>query len=63
LVAIALLVFETFRVPAAVEFDNRAPLATDEVDIVAIDGLLSDEFEAAQFVERECVFTIRVPPA
>jgi hypothetical protein len=33
---------------AAVEFDNQAPLTTDNVDVVAIDRLLASEFEAAE---------------
>ena len=33
---------------AAVEFDAQASLAANEVDVVAIDGLLADEFEAAE---------------
>ena len=41
-------VFAAFRVLAAIELDNQAWLATNEIDIVAIDRLLADEFEAAQ---------------
>jgi hypothetical protein len=33
---------------AAIEFDNQAALATNEVDIVAVDWFLADEFEAAK---------------
>jgi hypothetical protein len=33
---------------AAVELDNQAPLATNEISVVSIDGLLADEFEAAE---------------
>ena len=47
-IAVALPVFLTSGVLAAVEFDNQAPLATNEVDVVAIDGLLADEFEAVE---------------
>jgi hypothetical protein len=32
---------------AAVEFDNQAPLATNKVDVVPIDGRLANEFETA----------------
>ena len=32
----------------AVELDNQVPLAANEVDVVSIDGLLADEFEAAE---------------
>jgi len=32
----------------AVELDNQAPLAANEVDVVSINGLLADEFEAAE---------------
>jgi hypothetical protein len=50
---------------AAVEFDNQAPLAASKVNVVAIDRLLTDEFEAAElptanaypqreFCGREC---------
>jgi hypothetical protein len=64
-VAVALPVFRAFRMLAAVEFDNQAPLATNEVDVVAVYGLLADEFEAAElptanacpqreFCSREC---------
>jgi hypothetical protein len=49
----------------AVELDNQAPLAANEVDIVVIDGLLADKFAAAElptakacpqreFCGREC---------
>src|SRR5882762_9556368 len=33
---------------AAVEFDDQAPLAANEVDVIAIDRLLANEFEAAE---------------
>jgi hypothetical protein len=33
---------------AAVEFDDQAPLAANEVDLIAIDRLLANEFEAAE---------------
>jgi hypothetical protein len=33
---------------AAVELDNQAPLATNGVDVVSIDRLLANEFEAAE---------------
>ena len=33
---------------AAVEFDDQAPLAANEVEVVAIDQLLANEFEAAE---------------
>ena len=36
-----------FRVLAAVELDNQAPLTTDKVDVVVFDRLLASEFEAA----------------
>jgi hypothetical protein len=50
---------------AAVEFDNQASLAADEIDVISINGLLADEFEAAElptakacpereFCGREC---------
>jgi len=63
--AIALPVFGAFRVLAAVELNYQAPLAADKVDVVAIDGLLTSEFEAAElssanacpqreFCRREC---------
>jgi hypothetical protein len=32
----------------AVEFDDQAPLAANEVDVVAIDGLLANKFKAAE---------------
>jgi hypothetical protein len=32
----------------AVEFDNQAALAANEVNVVSIDRLLADEFEAAE---------------
>src|SRR4029077_830934 len=62
---VALSVFSAFRVLAAVEFDNQAPFAAGKVDVVSIDGLLADEFEAAElpaanmcrqseFCGREC---------
>jgi hypothetical protein len=41
-------VFRAFRVLAAVELDNQAPLTTDKVDVVARDLLLASEFEAAE---------------
>jgi len=44
---VALLVCSTLRVLATVEFDDQAPLAANEVDIVSIDGLLADELEPA----------------
>jgi hypothetical protein len=64
-VAVALVVFLTSEMLAAVEFDDQASLAANEVDVVAIDGLLADEFEAAElpatnacpqrkFCGREC---------
>jgi len=46
--AIAVPVVAAFRVLAAVELDNQAPLAANEVDEILTDGLLADEFEAAQ---------------
>ena len=46
--SVASSVLWTFEVLAAVEFDDQAPLATNEVDIVPIDGLLADKLEAAQ---------------
>ena len=63
--AVAPLVFAAFRVLTAVEFDNQTPLAANEVDVISIDGLLADEFEAAklpvaeaspqrEFCRREC---------
>ncbi len=59
------LFLRAIRMLAAVEFDNQPPLAANEVDVVAIDGLLTDEFEAAElptanacpqreFCRREC---------
>jgi hypothetical protein len=50
---------------AAVELDNQAPLAANKVDVVALDRLLANEFEAAElpaanacpqreFCRREC---------
>jgi hypothetical protein len=64
-IAVALRVFLASGMLAAVEFDNQAPLATSEVEVVTIDGLLADEFEAAklsaakarlqrEFCGREC---------
>ena len=44
--AVALPVFGAFRVLAAVELDNQAPLATNKVSVVPIDRLLANEFEA-----------------
>ena len=41
-------VYAAFRVLAAIELDNQAPLTTHKVHIVAIDRLLADEFETAQ---------------
>ena len=41
-------VFPAFRVLAAVELDNQAPLATNEINVVAIDRLLASELEAAE---------------
>src|SRR5215472_7084020 len=35
--AVALPVFGSFRVLAAVEFDNQAPLAANKIDVVSID--------------------------
>jgi hypothetical protein len=32
----------------AVELDNQTPLAANEIDVVAIDGLLADEFETTK---------------
>jgi hypothetical protein len=46
--AVALPVFSAVRMLAAVEFDNYPPFATNEVHVVAIDGRLADEFEAAE---------------
>jgi len=46
--AVAMPVFRAFRVLAPVELDNQAPLTTDKVDVVAIDWLLSSEFEASE---------------
>jgi len=46
--AVTMPVFEAFRVLAAIELDNQAPLAADKVHVVAIDGLLADKFEATQ---------------
>jgi hypothetical protein len=46
--AVALPVVGAFRVLAAVELDYQAPLTTNEVDVVAIDRLLTDKFEAAE---------------
>jgi hypothetical protein len=40
---IGLPVFEAFRVLAAIELDDQAPLAAEEVHVVAIDGLLPDK--------------------
>ena len=40
--------FKAFRVLTAVDLDNQAPLTANEVDIVSINGLLADEFEAAE---------------
>jgi hypothetical protein len=37
-----------FRVLTAVELDDQAPVAIDEVDAIAADRLLADEFEAAE---------------
>jgi len=64
-VAVALPVFRVLGMLAAVEFDNQAPLAASKVNVVAIDRLLTDEFEAAElptanaypqreFCGREC---------
>ena len=47
-VAVALPVVRAIRMLAAVEFDNQPPLAANEVDVVAIDGLLADEFETTK---------------
>jgi hypothetical protein len=47
-VAVALPVVRAIRMLAAIEFYDQAPLATHEVDVVAVDGLLADEFEAAE---------------
>ena len=41
-------VLGVFRVLAPVELDNQAPLATNEIDVVAVDRLLASEFEAAE---------------
>jgi hypothetical protein len=46
--AVALPVLETLRVLTAVDFDNQAALAANEVNIVSIDRLLAGEFEAAE---------------
>jgi hypothetical protein len=46
--AVALPVFVTIRVLAAVEFNNQALLATHEIDVVPTDRLLADEFEASE---------------
>ena len=46
--AVALLVFGAFRVLAAVELDNQAPLAAGKVHVVRIDRLLADKFEATE---------------
>jgi hypothetical protein len=45
---VALFVCGASRVLAAVELDNQAPLATNEVGVISIDGLLADELEAAE---------------
>ena len=47
-VTVALPVLRAFGVLTAVELDDQAPLAANEVDVVAIGGLLPDEFEAAE---------------
>jgi len=47
-VAVALLVFGVSRMLTAVELDNEMPLATNEVSVVRIDGLLACKFEAAE---------------
>ena len=41
-------VYGASRVLAAFEFDNQPPLATNKVDVVPIDRLLADEFEATE---------------
>jgi hypothetical protein len=45
---VALLVLGTFRVLTAIEFDNQATFTANEVAAVSINGLLADEFEAAE---------------
>jgi hypothetical protein len=47
-VGVALLVFEVSRMLTAVELDNQMPLATNEVGVVPINGLLAYKFEAAE---------------
>ena len=53
--AVALPVFGAFRVLAAVELDDQAPLAADKVHLVAIDGLLADKFEAAELASANAL--------
>jgi hypothetical protein len=50
-------VLSAVPVLAAVEQDNQAPLATNKVDLVAIDRLLPREFEAPEAGDRECEST------
>jgi hypothetical protein len=50
--SVALPVLHSFRVLAAVEFDDQAPFTTNKVGIVPIDRLLSDKLEAAEFRRR-----------
>jgi hypothetical protein len=45
---VALSVVWAFRVLAAIELDDQAPLTTDKINVVAIDRLLANEFEAAK---------------
>ena len=37
---------------AAIAFDNQAPVAANEVNVVSIDRVLADKIEAAQFRAR-----------
>ena len=46
-VVVAPFILAVFRVLAAVELDNQTPLEADEVDVVAVDRLLANEFEAS----------------
>jgi hypothetical protein len=56
--AIAVPVVAAFRVLAAVEFDNQAPLPADKVHVIAIDRLLADKFEAAELSSRMRVHSV-----
>jgi hypothetical protein len=56
---VALLVCGTFRLLATVEFDDQAPLAANEVDIISIDGLLRTNLKPP-IADRECASTMRI---